>query len=75
VDVPLGVLDRRLAVSLDNELGLDTARFEYTDGEVKPGVNPYWIRVIQSDLEMAWSSPIFVDFVERPEVAGCCERE
>ncbi len=65
VELPLGVLDRRLAVSLDNEPGPETVQFELTDEAVKPGVNPYWIRVLQSDLEMAWSSPIFVDFAER----------
>ena len=29
----------------------------------RPGLNPYWVRVVQEDQEMAWSSPIFVDYV------------
>jgi Protein of unknown function (DUF3604) len=65
LELPLGVLDRRLTVSLDHEPGPETAEFEFTDDEVQPGVNPYWVRVVQSDLEMAWSSPLFVDFVAR----------
>ena len=40
-----------------------TLKIEYTDQEVKPGVNPYYIKVLQSDGEKAWSSPIFVNFV------------
>ncbi len=36
--------------------------FEYTDREVRPGVNAYYIRVLQSDGEKAWSSPIFVNY-------------
>ncbi len=64
LEVPLGVLDRRISVALDNEPGPDSVQFEFTDEQVNPGVNLYWIRVLQSDLEMAWSSPIFVDYLE-----------
>jgi hypothetical protein len=61
VVVPLGVLDRRLTVSLDNQPTPESVQFEFTDSGAQPGVNTYWIRVRQTDLEMAWSSPIFVD--------------
>ncbi|MFX1508569.1 MAG: DUF3604 domain-containing protein, partial [Promethearchaeota archaeon] len=40
-----------------------TVRFEYTDDEVKSGLNPYYIKVLQYDGEKAWSSPIFINFV------------
>jgi hypothetical protein len=40
-----------------------TVRFEYTDQEVKLGLNPYYVKVLQSDGEKAWSSPIFINFV------------
>ena len=36
--------------------------FEYIDADVKVGVNPYWVRVQQVDGEMAWSSPIYVNY-------------
>jgi hypothetical protein len=62
VEIPLGVLDRRIAVALDNQPGPDTCDFEFTDDAAEPGVNRYWIRVVQSDQEMAWSSPLFIDF-------------
>jgi len=37
------------------------ARFDYRDLTAQPGTNAYWIRVIQRDGAMAWSSPIYVE--------------
>ena len=61
-DLELGVLDRRITVSLDGEPGPESVSFDFADANAVPGVNRYWVRVIQADQEMAWSSPIFVDF-------------
>jgi hypothetical protein len=36
--------------------------FSHVDEEPKPGVNPYWVRVVQSDGTMAWSSPVYYDY-------------
>lgn len=36
--------------------------FRYVDGHPKPGVNPYWVRVVQSDGAMAWSSPVYFNY-------------
>ncbi len=36
--------------------------FSYFDEKPKYGLNPYWVRVVQSDGCMAWSSPIYVDY-------------
>ncbi|MFW9905334.1 MAG: DUF3604 domain-containing protein [Candidatus Thorarchaeota archaeon] len=41
----------------------NTVKFEYTDQKLKPGLNPYYIKVLQSDGEKAWSSPIFINFM------------
>ncbi len=62
LELDLGVLDRRLEVSLEPQGGSKSANFEFTDELAEPGVNRYWIRVVQSDLEMAWSSPLFIDY-------------
>jgi len=35
--------------------------FSYRDDQPLPDTNAYWLRVIQRDGAMAWSSPIFVD--------------
>jgi hypothetical protein len=35
--------------------------FAYQDEQLEPGVHPYWLRVIQEDGHMAWSSPIYVE--------------
>ncbi len=61
----LGVLNRRIDVSIDRAPGAASASFSFTDHGPTAGVNPYWIRVRQADLEMAWSSPIFVDFASK----------
>jgi len=37
------------------------ARFTYRDRTAPPGTSAYWIRVIQRDGVMAWSSPIYVE--------------
>ena len=62
--VHLGTLDRWVTVSEAPAPGNpDTARFTFVDPSPRPGLNPYWVRVVQEDQEMAWSSPIFVDHV------------
>ena len=62
--IDLGVLDRKLTVSLAPERdGVDTAEFTFVDPSPRPGINPYWVRIVQSDMEMAWTSPVFVDYI------------
>ncbi|MBM81201.1 MAG: hypothetical protein CMJ78_11490 [Planctomycetaceae bacterium] len=61
----LGILDRWIQLSLEQEMTTDFVDFEFTDEDAKPGINSYWIKVLQSDLEMAWSSPLYVDYVKR----------
>jgi hypothetical protein len=62
--VQLGALDRWVTVSPAPASGnADSARFTFSDPSPRPGINPYWVRVVQEDQEMAWSSPIFVDHV------------
>ena len=39
--------------------------FDYVDLNPKPEVNPYWVRVVQRDGTMAWSSPVYFDY-EKP---------
>jgi hypothetical protein len=29
---------------------------------MKPGTNPYWAKITQQDMEMAWLSPVFADY-------------
>jgi hypothetical protein len=36
--------------------------FEYEDKSPQPGINAYWIRVVQSNGAMAWSSPVFLNY-------------
>lgn len=36
--------------------------FTYEDDRPKTGDNAYWVKVVQRDGHMAWSSPLFVDY-------------
>lgn len=60
----IGGLNRRVTISLaptPQEAG--EVEFSFADASPHPGINPYWVRVVQTDMEMAWSSPIYVDYV------------
>ena len=66
-DRRLGTLDRRLTLSLAAAPGGDRwAAFTFADPSPRPGTNAYWVRVVQADMEMAWTSPVFVDYVAPP---------
>jgi hypothetical protein len=39
-----------------------SASFEYRDNDVKPGGSYYYVRVEQAGGQLAWSSPIWVDY-------------
>ncbi len=42
-----------------------TAEFEYSDTSAAPGQSWYYVRIIQNDRNMAWSSPIWVKYSDR----------
>jgi len=62
-ELPMGMLNQKVTMSLASEPGPESVEFSFTDRSPKPGINPYWVRVVQSDMEMGWTSPVFVDFV------------
>jgi hypothetical protein len=64
--IQLGILDRRVTLGLAPEPGPEEAEFTFRDGSAVPGINAYWVRVVQMDMEMAWTSPIFVDYAPDP---------
>jgi hypothetical protein len=61
-EVSLGMLDRRIVVCGMPENRPLSADFQLLDDDPQPGFTPYWLRVTQLDGEMAWSSPVFVDY-------------
>ena len=66
VTMEIGGLNRQVTMSLaptQQEAG--EVKFSFADPSPNPGINPYWVRVVQTDMEMAWSSPIYVDYVAR----------
>jgi hypothetical protein len=48
--------------------GAKSATFDYTDAGFAAGENYYYVRVIQEDGQMAWSSPIWVKSDPKPPV-------
>ena len=64
VTMEIGGLNRRVTISLAPTLQkTGEVKFSFVDPSPNPGINPYWVRVVQTDMEMAWSSPIYVDYV------------
>ncbi len=42
--------------------GVEEVTFSYTDSEIEPGTHYYYVRVIQDDGNMAWGSPVWVNY-------------
>ena len=59
----LGLLERRVSAELSPEGAPREVEFKFRDTGPRPGINPYWLRVIQTDGEIAWTSPVYVDFL------------
>ena len=60
------LLEQKVVVRrLSSETGIRETRFEWQDTSPGSGISAYWIWVTQSDGEMAWSSPIFVEAPDR----------
>ena len=49
--------------------GVKEASFEYTDQDFGAGENYFYVRVLQEDGQIAWSSPIWVKSGAKPPVA------
>ena len=60
--VQAGGVNRQVKVSEISEKLPKKLEFSYIDENPKQGINPYWVRVVQSDGSMAWSSPIYVNY-------------
>ena len=64
----LGLLERRVTAELSPECTKREVELQFRDTQPRPGINPYWLRIIQTDGEIAWTSPVYVDF-RAPNVA------
>ena len=56
----LAIVPRDAAVDLEHGLGTREFVAEWEDGQLQAGHAWYYARVIQTDGEIAWSSPVFV---------------
>jgi hypothetical protein len=59
--VEAGGLNQRVKVSTVKDETPDTLEFSFRDQSAAKGLNAYWVRIVQADGAMAWSSPIFID--------------
>jgi hypothetical protein len=62
VVLDMGHLNRKFSIERCPEPGPPDYSLTITDDRPKPGVNAYWARVTQLDQEVAWLSPVFVDY-------------
>ena len=61
--VEVGNIEQKVEVScISKQKTSKNVKFNYTDQNIKTGVNAYYVKVLQSDGEKAWSSPIFMNF-------------
>jgi hypothetical protein len=57
-----GGLNKQVKISTIRDNLPSEMEFVYRDQFPKNGLNAYWVRVVQSNGGMAWSSPIFIHF-------------
>ena len=56
-----GIAQRVSVQRLPDAAPPSEVEFEFVDPDSQPGMNAYWVRVVQDDGGRAWSSPIFVE--------------
>jgi len=67
--VEAGNIEQKVEVSrISEQKTPHNVKFNYTDQNMKPGVNAYYVKVLQSDGEKAWSSPIFIKYNEKDKM-------
>lgn len=63
---PAGGIDQKVEVRrFTGYCRVREVSFTYRDDQIREGVNPYYIRVVQQDGSIAWSSPVFVAYKRR----------
>ncbi|RLG59335.1 hypothetical protein DRN86_04390 [Candidatus Geothermarchaeota archaeon] len=63
--VNFGYLNKRVRiVPLGDSRRIKVVELTYKDEDITPGMNSYWVKVIQWNGEIAWSSPIFINYAE-----------
>ena len=61
MQVNLGHSNRNVTLELAPEAVSDRSTFTVLDQNIQPGVNAYWVKIVQQDMEMAWISPVFAE--------------
>ncbi|MCW4048830.1 MAG: DUF3604 domain-containing protein [Candidatus Bathyarchaeota archaeon] len=60
--IEAGGLNQRVKVSTIRDELPDTLEFSYKANSTMNGLNAYWVRIVQADGTMAWTSPIFINW-------------
>ncbi|MBN2584978.1 MAG: DUF3604 domain-containing protein [Planctomycetes bacterium] len=62
---PAGGVNQQVRVSrMDVQSRTSDLRLRFSDVPPGPGRYAYWVRLVQTDAHMAWSSPLFVDIAD-----------
>ncbi len=59
-----GGINQKVTISLAHECFEKSVEINFEDKDVEVGTNPYWVKVTQSDGNLAWSSPMYIDYVK-----------
>ena len=62
VEFPLGGLNRKISIQKNPKSETKHANITYQAEDIVHGTNPYWAKVTQQDMEMAWISPVFAKY-------------
>ena len=60
--VDAGGLNQRVKVSTVKDETPDTLEFKFKDQNAAKGLNAYWVRIVQANGAMAWTSPLFIEY-------------
>ena len=62
VEFPLGGLNRKISIQKNPKSETKHANITFQAEDIAHGTNPYWAKVTQQDMEMAWISPVFAKY-------------
>lgn len=57
---PAGGVNMKVEAELARQESQKELNITFEDKDIKEGLNPYWVKVVQKNGHMAWSSPMYI---------------